>query len=298
MRSIDRNGAQRAWSQRWLAEFDASLGLAPTSGTPLQLLRPVNGAQGVQGIPLLEWWPVASATSYTVTIATDPAMADTVVVATAQYPAYAHTEVLPYDTYYWQVQAADGTSPVGTASEVRRFEIAAQDRWREVQPSPMVSDTHTKTLVAQDGVGEGTPDLANLYVANDALYWNIGFDVVTTAVSFDYMILIDVNRADGMGAPSDPVYGLSVITAHRPEYAELPTSGRLHSGDRWLQHNADSLLCLRVGNVADATGPAEHRGKVCTTRTHLPLLWCLMAFCRCGWGSARWALREPWPSRS
>ncbi len=237
VRSIDPLGVPRAWSERWLVQFGPTLGLTPNAGAPLQLLRPVHTSQGIEDVPLLEWWPVQGASAYTVTVATDPVMDDVVFVATAQYPAYAHRERLPYDTYYWQVQASNAGAPVGESSEIWRFQIAAQDRWREIQPMPMITEAYTKTLVAQDGIGDGAPDLANLYVANDTSHWHIGMDVATTDEATEMLILIDVDRSDGSGAPMDPVHDLPVITAHRPEFAirvprglDAPVTGGFDEG--------------------------------------------------------------------
>ncbi len=220
------------WSQRWLVRFDASLGLTPRTETTPLLLRPTHGEQGVEIMPVLEWWPVAGATRYEVQMARNATFTRNLVTYWAQYPAYTHPQASNYGTYYWRVRAWNASGALGAWSPTQRFQLAAQDRWRATHTVPMISTTYTRTLVAQSPIHGAPGDLANLYVANDLYNWVTGFDVISSTQPIRYVVLFDANQSDGSGAASDPVFGKSIVTAHRPEYA----------------------ITLRQGDGASATG--------------------------------------------
>ena len=207
------------WSQRWLARFDATLGLSPRSETTPLLLRPTPGEQGVEIMPVLEWWPIAGATRYEVQIARNASLTRGLITAWAQYPAYSHPQAGLYGTFYWRVRAWDASGAMGAWSTTQRFQLSAHNRWRPNHPTPMVSSSYTRTLVAQSPV-IGTPgDLANLYVANDRYDWVTGFDTTANTQLVRYIVLFDANQSDGVGAATDPIFGRAIVSAHRPEYA-------------------------------------------------------------------------------
>lgn len=243
VRALDANGTPYAsspttgWSQRWLARFDPSWGLTPRAETTPLLLRPTHGDQAVEQLPLLEWWPVAGATRYQVQVARDAAFTHDAFTAWAQYAVYAYPHTPAYGTYYWRVQAWDDQGALGAWSAPRRFQIAAQNRWRLVLPSPMIFNGYTHTLVAQSPV-LGTPgDLVNLYAANDLRDWAIGFDVVSSTQPIDYVILFDSNQVDAAGVATDPVFGLPVTEAHYPEYAIHLKQGAGSPTDGYFTYN-------------------------------------------------------------
>jgi len=221
------------WSQRWVARFDASLGLAPRTATTPLVLRPTYGDQGVESMPLLEWWPIAGATRYKVEIARDAAFTRDLLSAWAQYPAYAYPGAMDYGTYYWRVQAWNATTALGSWSATQRFQRAVQSRWRAVQLVPMILDNTRMKLTGNTAAG--TPgDLANLYAGNDLQQWVFGFDVVTGTQTVNYVLLVDSNQTDGSGAATDPVFNKPIATAHRPEYAIYLRQGAGAPGDGYF----------------------------------------------------------------
>lgn len=272
--SLDENGeimegiegSRGGCSQVWKARFDPSLGLPVTTTTQPKLLRPIHGDQGVDAMPLLEWWPIAGATRYRVQIARDAAMSDIVEDGMAQYAAYMMTERLAYDTYYWRVQAQDADGPLGEWSVTQRFQVAALSRWRPYHPweftgpvGPLAVNI-PESVLAQDAVGDvaGDADLSGLYAAGGLKYWNFGFEVVSPTVSpVTYVLLIDVDQEDNTGASVDPMYDLPIVSSHRPEYAiSLVSDGGFAINTAWFyEYQSDTDIWER--RTLASVGPSD-----------------------------------------
>jgi len=77
------------WSQIWKARFDLSMGLNPESD-PL-LIRPSDRFEFAESTPLLEWFPISSATGYEVQISDDDTFSTVIDSASVSNPLYAPT---------------------------------------------------------------------------------------------------------------------------------------------------------------------------------------------------------------
>lgn len=109
---------------RWSAPRD----VVKSWSTAPELVRPIDDFGAVWPVaPLvLEWTPVPRATSYIVTVATDPSLAQPILgtVArpqTTQGTVFAFPGTLNAGTYYWQITPVDTDGHKGTPSRVGRF---------------------------------------------------------------------------------------------------------------------------------------------------------------------------------
>jgi uncharacterized repeat protein (TIGR01451 family) len=241
-----------SWSQRWRARIDLTVRLgahdeargvtppvAALAAAAPTLLRPLHAAESVEAAPLLEWWPLAGATTYQVQISRNDEAhgftGDIVVDETVPYPAFAPADRLLPGTYYWRV-AADG----GAWSLIWRFQVAGQSRWRYERLS---GDTANRNTIATDPAGDMTDptlDLTDLQVSQDRDYWYFGFHAAPATPGVVYALYLDLDHLDGSGADADAHgYAVATIAAHRPEYAiyVLGSSGVFTASDvliyRW-----------------------------------------------------------------
>lgn len=109
---------------RWSAPRD----LVKSWSTAPELVRPIDDFGAVWPVaPLvLEWTPVPRATSYIVTVATDPSLAQPILGSvarpqTTQGTVFAFPGTLNAGTYYWQITPVDTDGHKGTPSRVGRF---------------------------------------------------------------------------------------------------------------------------------------------------------------------------------
>ncbi len=240
-----------SWSQRWRARIDlygaglrarpegAGLRARPEGARPT-LLRPPHAAESVEVAPLLEWQPLAGATAYQVQISRNDeehGFADDIVVdETVPYPAFTPAVRLPPGTYYWRVAAIGGAW-----SEIWRFQVAGQSRWRYDRKPP--GNPENRNTIATDPAGDMTDpafDLTDLQVSQDRNYWYFGFRPGQGITGTVYGLYLDLDHVDGSGANADARgYAVAAIAAHRPEYAVyvLGTSGVFTTSDvliyRW-----------------------------------------------------------------
>jgi len=164
------------WSQIWKTRVDPSLGLEPTAGTAPKLLRPAfgfdpanviqppaYGYESVENVPVLEWWPMQGADSYQVQISADSAFGSTVVDAVTSLPTYSPQPRLGNATYYWRVRGRSGGTGIGSWSEVWRFQVATQSRWREYRALGTLPDGHADaTATAYSPAGNTWQPLPNM----------------------------------------------------------------------------------------------------------------------------------------
>lgn len=213
------------WSQTWRVRID----LQPTNGqtsAPPQLRRPITGAEIVEATPVLEWWPVTGADNYEVQISLDSTFATVTNSDFVPYPVYSPLVslaqrsllVLNYGTYYWRVQARTGTSPLGSWSEVRRFQVASQSG--RLQSRTMGNLANRLQIASDpDDKVDNNFELTTLSAAQDSGAWYFGFKATATATNMTYALYIDRNHIDNSGGSADPRgYTVTTIPAHRPEY--------------------------------------------------------------------------------
>ncbi len=242
------NGA--TWSQDWKARIDVTrLGGSTPFSQPPQLLRPdyrpapdgnTYGYDSVDAFPLLEWMPVQDATSYHVQIARDPNFEEVVDETDTLFTNYTPLDYCPptfgalgdcqlgWGTYYWRVRAYNvGSAQFGAYSTPYRFMVSAPLRMVFDQPSGQVKPLPAKALLATDSMSDApdsTLEVGDLYFASDKDNLLISFGAQPGSTAVTYVILMDTNHADGVGASSPP--GMSGITAalpHRPDYAIVAT---------------------------------------------------------------------------
>ncbi|MBN2257364.1 MAG: hypothetical protein JW704_06025, partial [Anaerolineaceae bacterium] len=247
------------WSQIWRTRIDTSRGLAPTTRSAPDLIRPENGEEFVESTPLMQWFPLSGAATYDVEISQDADFSSTVDTATVDYPAYVPTDNLAqrisgdidFGVYYWRVK----DSASGTWSEARRFQIAAQSEW---QKTCALGDAAGMQIGSDESGDSGLThpeyDVTSLFSTKDEENWYFRFaypDYVDTNVT--YGLYLDLDHTEGSGATLDPEgYNLTTISAFRPEYAIyiLQESGAF-SDERvfiyhWLGGWWDTVLVLRT----------------------------------------------------
>lgn len=215
------------WSQIWKTRIDLSLELTPKTNNAPQLLRPAHGTEIVEATPLLEWWPKNGADQYEVQISDDPAFASQLDTATVPYPVYSPTVSLAqrflgrtdYGSFYWRVRARSGGNPLGSWSEVRRFQIASQS---ERVASRTLGDPANQLLIASDpdDIADNNFELTTLHAAQDTNFWYFGLNATVAAENMTYALYLDLDHQDGSGATSDARgYTVTTIPAHQPEFA-------------------------------------------------------------------------------
>jgi len=214
------------WSQIWRTQIDTSQ-MLPTDTPATQLLRPVNGSEVVETMPLFEWLPLAGADSYEITISRDEAFTDILETTRVDYPAYAPTTSvaqrllsrLDFPTLFWRVQAFSGFNLLGVVSETRRFQVASQSQWMLTRA---FGDTANRLVIGTDNndITDDNYELLDLYVSQDIAAWYIGFQATTDATDMTYVLYLDTDHVEESGATYDALnYELSTIKAHQPEYA-------------------------------------------------------------------------------
>ncbi|MGB1251330.1 MAG: S8 family serine peptidase [Candidatus Promineifilaceae bacterium] len=77
------------------------------TGTPFQVL-PTNTTTNLSRYPTLSWTDVTDVFTYSITIASDPAMSNVVQSATLTDTTYTATALAPNTDYYWRVTAGNG----------------------------------------------------------------------------------------------------------------------------------------------------------------------------------------------
>jgi len=210
------------WSQEWRMRYNPNL-LPPTTAE-IQPLRPIQGSEWVETLPLFEWVRLQNATSYRVQISDDAAFSSPIGTYSAEYPAYSHPERLDPGTYYWRVcgitsgnPQCDPDIPSEWSSPIR-FQVAAQSRWRCCR---VLGSNNSPVIATDPPDDEGLTanyDLTNLSITQGAANWFIGFNA-NTGPDMKYAIYIDTDHIDNSGATYDPEgYSLSTIPAHQPEY--------------------------------------------------------------------------------
>ncbi len=215
------------WSQNWRTQIDIGL-LQPTDTPASQLLRPIDGSEVVETMPLFEWLPLVGADNYEITISRDEAFTDILETTRVDYPAYAPTTSvaqrllsrLDFGTFFWRIQAYSGTTPVGSVSETWRFQVAAQSQWMLART---IGDPANRLVIGTDNLADaGDPnyELSDLYVSQDLGNWYIGFKATTGPTDMTYVLYLDTDHQDGSGATFDiQGYNLATIPAHQPEFA-------------------------------------------------------------------------------
>jgi large repetitive protein len=83
---------------------------------------PANGATQ-QGVPYLQWNPLAYAASYDVQLDTDPNFSSPIKTQTTKMSAWAYTDALGAGTYYWRVRRNDADSRDGAWSSTWSFHL-------------------------------------------------------------------------------------------------------------------------------------------------------------------------------
>lgn len=115
---------------------------APDSPTPV---APAQNATNVSRNPVLSWSAVPNST-YTLRIATDPAMADVIYTSTITNPSAVVQGILDFCTvYYWTVTADNGCG-VSEPSEVFSFETVPDLTFNTSPSSVTVCNTGTASL--------------------------------------------------------------------------------------------------------------------------------------------------------
>jgi hypothetical protein len=214
-----------------------------------ELLRPAHAAEFVETTPLLEWWPLAGADSYSVQISSDPGFNPAYIVnsAVVPYPVYVPLARLSYGTYYWRVQGRSQGLPLGDWSAPWRFQVAAQSHWQEPRN---LGNSVNRSLIGFDPSGDMSDrnyDLTTLYAVQSKDYWFFGFNAYTAPTNMVYGLYLDLDHTDDSGATTDPRgYSIATIAAHRPEYAiYVPQGGGMFS--------AGSVTLYRWTGIAWAT---------------------------------------------
>lgn len=212
------------WSQVWMMSFDPNLQPAQ-SGTVAQLIRPVHASEWAETVPAFEWQPLQQASSYRVQISTspDPASFEQAAFlkanAQVEYPLYTHPVRLPYGTYYWRVMALNASNaPLGAWSNIFRFQVAAQSRYRDAR---VIGENFTPIIATdpENDISDPGLDVSDLAVTEDRLGWYFNFKANIGSENMRYMLYIDVDHVDGSGGHVDPEgYNVTTIPAHQPEY--------------------------------------------------------------------------------
>ena len=210
------------WSQIWKARFDLSMGLNPESD-PL-LIRPSDRFEFAESTPLLEWFPISSATGYEVQISDDDTFSTVIDSASVSNPLYAPTISLAqrslgdvdFGIYYWRVRGL----PDGVWSDTRRFQIAAQSQW---QFSRTLGDLANRLQIGSDPLEDTDNldyDITNLHVAQASDSWYFGFATpVSPANNITYALYLDIDHEVGSGGTVDAKgYSISTISGYQPEY--------------------------------------------------------------------------------
>jgi len=110
------------WSTTWAAPPTFSL-IAPTTDTTLDLLTPSDGAAAIR-MPSMSWQPYTGATYYEVLYG-QTLPPSTLLSGSTHLPYAAFTYAgtpLSTGTYYWEVEAFDGSGPLATSSP-RSFSV-------------------------------------------------------------------------------------------------------------------------------------------------------------------------------
>lgn len=226
---LERTPGLPWWSQIWRTRIDPGQMLVTSTPAP-ELLRPVDGAEIVETMPLFEWQALQSADRYEITISRDEGFTEIVETTLVDYPAYAPTasqaqrflDRLDFGTFYWRVQAYTGGTPVGQVSATWRFQVASQSQWMLARS--FEAETN-RLVIGTDGndTADDNYELRDLYASQDKDYWYFGFQATTAATNMTYALLLDIDHkveSGGTFNPSPPGYNynLTIIEAHQPEF--------------------------------------------------------------------------------
>jgi len=107
------------WSSAW------NVTILSTPGDPT-LSSPSNGSTISDTTPAFSWGTVSGATSYHVQVDDDPGFGSPEIDQTTPSTSYTPGDALPYDTYYWRVQASNACGD-GSWSSVWDVTIIAID---------------------------------------------------------------------------------------------------------------------------------------------------------------------------
>lgn len=140
------------------------VGLNLASGVPgsVSLTSPPNGASGVYLKPLLEWEPLAGASSYDVELATDSGFTEIIESASTSDTEYTVTTSLdPLMLCYWHVRA---TNTCGTGSYCPPFTFTTGNMIAPASYDLLNGETGSYSYFddAYDGSGDNTVPLASL----------------------------------------------------------------------------------------------------------------------------------------
>ena len=214
------------WSQVWIAQFDQSLGLTPTTGERPELLRPLISQEFVEATPMFDWFPLQGATQYQIEVSRDPDFSSIELTETVNIPSYSprfglaqrSLGLTDYGTFYWHVR---GFTPAGWGdwSDAWRFQIASQSEWRFTRS---LGNPANRLLIGDDPAGDSSPgyDLTALYAAQSRTDWYLGFSTNISTTDMTYVFYIDLDNVAGSGGtePPERSYQVSTIPEHQPEY--------------------------------------------------------------------------------
>lgn len=256
------------WSQIWKARFDLSKGLDPKQDP--ELMRPSDGFEFAESTPLLEWFPISSATGYEVQISQDDAFSELIDSASVSNPVYIPTNSLAqrslgdvdFGIYYWRVRGL----PDGVWSESRRFQIAAQSQW---QFSRTDLDSANRLQIGSDPIGDADLDydVTSLQVAQASNRWYFGFAIPDSPDNnATFSLYLDVDHVLGSGGTFDPKgYQISTISGYLPEYVVyvLQNAGSFSADQvhlyRWTGTTWDTVTILSAigGELHQESGYVE-----------------------------------------
>ena len=223
------------WRTRYRS---APLQSTQTQTTTPEPIFPAPGFEAVERPPVLGWAPVVGAASYRVQIARDAAFNTIVDQAVAQFSHYVpwqgQSTAMPFGTYWWRVQALDGSGlPLGEWSVVRRFNLSVPimvgNPNEYVAPDNLAADNTGRALVATSHEqGQGSYELKNLYTIVDRrqskafqLNWVIAFTTgATPSNTIRYALYLDADHVENSGGSYDPLGNTAILIdpLYRPEY--------------------------------------------------------------------------------
>ncbi|MBN1891121.1 MAG: hypothetical protein JW850_24200 [Thermoflexales bacterium] len=233
-----------SWGEIWRTRIDVTslAGATPAGELPRLLRVPYGvsedsrtyGYESVGTVPLLEWLPVEGAAGYHVQIALEPSFgaADIVHESDTLFTNYTPREYCPpslppqagcrlgWGTYYWRVRAL-GTA--GGYSAPYMFIVSKPLRYIPGHTTSTKTGSWERAILALDAEGDATSpelELGNLYIGVNKDHWLVGFEAQPGLEPVDYVVLLDTNQAEGVGAPRPPTFpGLTVTLPHQPEFA-------------------------------------------------------------------------------
>jgi PKD repeat protein len=237
-----KNDQPSGSKMKWRTRYDPAVSQLPTVASA-EAIFPADGFEAVALPPVLGWLPVTGATHYVVQIADDPAFANIVDEAKAQFVNYVPWQGrltrMPYGAYWWRVLglAVDG-SPVGDWGTPRRFNLSVEMTIGNIvdyPPRPDLTDNAGgRTLITSNVASSGDEyALHDLYVTVDRRddenynqHWMIAFTAEEVgATPITYTLYFDTNHVAGSGGNRTPwgtqwgtPNGIEIDPFYLPEY--------------------------------------------------------------------------------